>query len=134
LKTFLENVIRDSVTYTEHAKRKTVTALDVVYALKRSGRTLYGCTLVVLTLSMCLLSLQLVSKALPFRFYSGVLYLKLYIHFFFLELLRHKFKRELQALLATSVFGAAIGHVYLWYRISGQYTEAAASTVMNSGL
>jgi histone H4 len=62
LKMFLENVIRDSVTYTEHAKRwassilsfifapssvviscsKTVTALDVVYALKRSGRTLYG--------------------------------------------------------------------------------------------
>ena len=39
---FLENVIRDSVTYTEHSKRKTVTALDVVYALKRSGRTLYG--------------------------------------------------------------------------------------------
>ncbi|KAJ7803362.1 histone-fold-containing protein [Mycena olivaceomarginata] len=31
LKIFLENVIRDSVTYTEHAKRKTVTALDVVY-------------------------------------------------------------------------------------------------------
>ncbi|GAW03255.1 histone H4 [Lentinula edodes] len=29
LKIFLENVIRDSVTYTEHAKRKTVTALDV---------------------------------------------------------------------------------------------------------
>ena len=29
LKQFLENVIRDSVTYTEHAKRKTVTALDV---------------------------------------------------------------------------------------------------------
>merc|ERR1712083_390440 len=42
LKSFLENVIRDSVTYTEHAKRKTVTALDVVYALKRQGRTLYG--------------------------------------------------------------------------------------------
>ncbi|KAF8753713.1 protein heterodimerization [Rhizoctonia solani] len=43
LKIFLEtDVIRDSVTYTEHAKRKTVTALDVVYALKRSGRTLYG--------------------------------------------------------------------------------------------
>ena len=35
LKTFLENVIKDSVTYCEHAKRKTVTALDVVYALKR---------------------------------------------------------------------------------------------------
>ncbi|KAJ7827247.1 histone-fold-containing protein, partial [Mycena olivaceomarginata] len=43
LKIFLENVICDSVTYTEHAKRyKAVTALDVVYALKRSGRTLYG--------------------------------------------------------------------------------------------
>ena len=42
LKGFLENVIRDSVVYTEHAKRKTVTALDVVYALKRQGRTLYG--------------------------------------------------------------------------------------------
>ncbi|XP_043539660.1 uncharacterized protein LOC122544485 [Chiloscyllium plagiosum] len=29
LKVFLENVIRDAVTYTEHAKRKTVTAMDV---------------------------------------------------------------------------------------------------------
>ena len=27
---------------TEHAKRKTVTSLDVVYALKRAGKTLYG--------------------------------------------------------------------------------------------
>ena len=42
LKVFLENVIRDAVTYTEHARRKTVTALDVVYALKRQGKTLYG--------------------------------------------------------------------------------------------
>ena len=42
LKLFLESVIRDSVTYTEHAKRKTVTSLDVIYALKRQGRTLYG--------------------------------------------------------------------------------------------
>jgi histone H3/H4 len=42
LKVFLENVIQDAVTYTEHAKRKTVTAMDVVYALKRQGRTLYG--------------------------------------------------------------------------------------------
>ena len=42
LKTFLENVVKDSVTYTEHARRKTVTALDVVYALKRQGKTLYG--------------------------------------------------------------------------------------------
>ncbi|CAM0955842.1 unnamed protein product [Alopecurus aequalis] len=42
LKIFLENVIRNAVTYTEHARRKTVTAMDVVYALKRQGRTLYG--------------------------------------------------------------------------------------------
>ena len=42
LKVFLENVIRDSVTYTEHVRRKTVTAMDVVYALKRQGKTLYG--------------------------------------------------------------------------------------------
>ena len=42
LTVFLENVVRDAVTYTEHARRKTVTALDVVYALKRQGRTLYG--------------------------------------------------------------------------------------------
>merc|ERR1711957_1035051 len=39
LRGFLQNVIRASVTYTEHARRKTVTALDVVYALKRQGRT-----------------------------------------------------------------------------------------------
>ncbi|XP_017798986.1 PREDICTED: histone H4 variant TH091-like [Habropoda laboriosa] len=42
LKVFLENAVRDAVTYTEHAKRKTVIAMDVVYALKRQGRTLYG--------------------------------------------------------------------------------------------
>ena len=42
LKGFLEGVVKDSVTYCEHARRKTVTALDVVYALKRQGRTIYG--------------------------------------------------------------------------------------------
>ncbi|KAJ3607183.1 hypothetical protein NHX12_026696, partial [Muraenolepis orangiensis] len=31
LKVFLEDVIRDAVTYTEHGKRKTVTAMDVVF-------------------------------------------------------------------------------------------------------
>jgi len=34
LKVFLENVICDAVTYTEHARRKTVTAMDVVYAAR----------------------------------------------------------------------------------------------------
>ena len=43
LKVFLENVIREAVAYTEHAKRRTVTSMDVVCALKRKGRTLYRC-------------------------------------------------------------------------------------------
>ena len=38
-KVFLKKVIHDAITYTE---RKTVTAMDVVYALKPQGRTLYG--------------------------------------------------------------------------------------------
>ncbi len=42
LKAFLDLVIQDAVTYTEHARRRTVTAMDVVYALKRRGKTLYG--------------------------------------------------------------------------------------------
>ena len=42
IKAFLESTIRDAVAYPEHAKRRTVTAMDVVYALKRQGRTLYG--------------------------------------------------------------------------------------------
>ena len=42
LKVFLKHVIRDAVTYTMHAHRKTVTTMDVVYALKLQGRTLYG--------------------------------------------------------------------------------------------
>jgi len=42
LKNFMESVIKDSVTYTEHARRKTVTALDIVYSLKRQGKPIYG--------------------------------------------------------------------------------------------
>lgn len=42
LKVFLENVIRDAVTYTEHARMKTVKVMHVVHALKRQGRVLYG--------------------------------------------------------------------------------------------
>lgn len=37
LKSFLESVIRDAVTYTEHAKRKTVTSLDVSFELPSSS-------------------------------------------------------------------------------------------------
>jgi len=42
LKKFLDDVLRDAVAYTEHSRRKTVTSGDVVLALKRNGRTLYG--------------------------------------------------------------------------------------------
>ena len=42
MKVFLENTLRDTVTYTEHARRKTVNTMDVVYALKRRGKPLYG--------------------------------------------------------------------------------------------
>ncbi|KAJ7815688.1 hypothetical protein B0H13DRAFT_1663934 [Mycena leptocephala] len=45
LRIFLEGVLRDAALYTEHGYRRvqsTVTQLDVIYALKRSGRTLYG--------------------------------------------------------------------------------------------
>lgn len=41
-KDFLEKLLRDVVLYTEHARRKTVTPLDVVYALKRRGHSIYG--------------------------------------------------------------------------------------------
>lgn len=44
LKLFLDSVIRDSITYTENARRKTITVMDVMYALKRRGHTLYGFT------------------------------------------------------------------------------------------
>lgn len=42
LKGFLEAVLRDAVTYTEYANRKTIGSLDVVHALKRQGHILYG--------------------------------------------------------------------------------------------
>ena len=42
LKGFVDQVVRDSVSFTENGRRKTVTALDVVYALKNRGRMLYG--------------------------------------------------------------------------------------------
>lgn len=42
LRKFLESVIRDAVIYSDHANRKTIMNLDVIYALKKQGRTLYG--------------------------------------------------------------------------------------------
>ncbi|ETO80929.1 hypothetical protein F441_19362, partial [Phytophthora nicotianae CJ01A1] len=42
LKVFVTNLLRDAVVYTQHANRKTISTMDVIYALKRQGRLLYG--------------------------------------------------------------------------------------------
>lgn len=39
---FLGIVVKDATVYCENAKRRTISAMDIVYALKKSGRTLYG--------------------------------------------------------------------------------------------
>ena len=44
LKVFLECVIKDVITYCLYSERKTVTTIDVIFALKRHGRNLYGFT------------------------------------------------------------------------------------------
>ena len=44
LKIFLEEVIRDAIVYTNYCHQKTVTVMDVIFALKRHGRNLYGFT------------------------------------------------------------------------------------------
>lgn len=41
LKIYLENVICDIIIYIKHVKRKIMIAMDIVYAMKRQGRTLY---------------------------------------------------------------------------------------------
>jgi hypothetical protein len=38
----LEDLMRDSVTYMEHARRKTIRVEDVVYSIKRQGKNFYG--------------------------------------------------------------------------------------------
>lgn len=42
LRAFLDTTIRDAIHYTELARRKTVSAMDIVYSLKRQGKSLYG--------------------------------------------------------------------------------------------
>ena len=42
LRDFLEKVLKQALVYTDSAHRKTVTAMDIVYALKNMGRTIYG--------------------------------------------------------------------------------------------
>ena len=39
---FLNKVVRDTLTFCEHRRGHMITAMDVVYALKKNGRVLYG--------------------------------------------------------------------------------------------
>lgn len=38
----MKTLVRDASVYADGCKRKTVTAMDVVFALKKNGKTLYG--------------------------------------------------------------------------------------------
>jgi histone H4 len=38
---FMTTIIKDATVYTMHASRKTVITNDILYALKKNGRTLY---------------------------------------------------------------------------------------------
>ncbi|RPA77085.1 hypothetical protein BJ508DRAFT_213130, partial [Ascobolus immersus RN42] len=42
MKAYLEKILQDCVTYLEYQKRTTVTVTDVIFALKRIGRPIYG--------------------------------------------------------------------------------------------
>ncbi|CAG8496991.1 7280_t:CDS:2 [Funneliformis caledonium] len=62
LKVFLENVIRDAVTYTEHAKRKTVTSLDSMHSSDKDV------LFTVLESSTCEVDPKVLEKLRKFRF------------------------------------------------------------------
>jgi histone H4 len=42
MKEFLHTIIRDAVSYTAYSGRKTCKTIDVLQALKRNNKTLYG--------------------------------------------------------------------------------------------
>lgn len=42
VKDYLVNILKDAIKYTEYARRKTLTTGDILHALKRNGKTLYG--------------------------------------------------------------------------------------------
>jgi len=41
LKQFLTKILNDAIIYTKHSRRQTVTAGDIILALKRNNRNLY---------------------------------------------------------------------------------------------
>nr|CUT18459.1 mgH4 [Lilium davidii var. unicolor] len=42
IKVFLQRILKDTITYTNQSGRKTVMPMDVVLALKRRNRRIYG--------------------------------------------------------------------------------------------
>ena len=44
LRSFLKAVIKDAVAYTLYCERKTITPIDLVFALKQHGCNIYGFT------------------------------------------------------------------------------------------
>jgi histone H4 len=42
IKNLITMVMRTAIVYTQHARRKTVTPMDIVLGLKRVGTNLYG--------------------------------------------------------------------------------------------
>ena len=42
IKKFVDRLVRDAVSYCDHRRKKTVTVVDVVRALQKQGRILYG--------------------------------------------------------------------------------------------
>ncbi|KAI9872708.1 MAG: hypothetical protein M1830_001273 [Pleopsidium flavum] len=42
MKTFLQGIVSDCCIYLDHRDGKTVTVTDVIFALKRRGRPIYG--------------------------------------------------------------------------------------------
>merc|ERR1712170_96023 len=42
LRRFVDGVVRDATAYTEHSKRKTVSVQDIIAALRKRGRAIYG--------------------------------------------------------------------------------------------
>lgn len=42
LREYLREMIKISVLYTEHSKKKTISSLDVIHALRKKGKKLYG--------------------------------------------------------------------------------------------
>ncbi|KAH8596066.1 histone-fold-containing protein [Bisporella sp. PMI_857] len=42
MRAYIERVMRDVATITEHCNRKTITVTDIIFALRRQGRPIYG--------------------------------------------------------------------------------------------